>query len=41
MTRLHSIPFSKLGRHIRYNRNDLDAYLEARKTMLAGGADDE
>jgi len=26
--RRHQIPFSRLGRHIRYHRNDLDAFLE-------------
>lgn len=29
--RLLGIPFSRLGRHIRYDRVDLDAWLESRK----------
>ena len=31
VTRLHAIPYSRLGRHIRYDRNDLDAYLVSQK----------
>lgn len=31
LTRLHSIPFTYLGRHIRYDRTDLDAWLEKNK----------
>lgn len=31
-TRLHDIPFTRLGRHIRYDVADLDAYLERHKT---------
>ena len=29
--RIHSIPFARLGRHIRYDRADLDAFLERNK----------
>lgn len=29
--RLHGIPFARLGRHIRYDVLDLDAYLEESK----------
>ena len=29
VNRLHGIPFARLGRHIRYSRAALDAYLEA------------
>ena len=32
-TRLHGIPFSRLGRHIRYDVADLDAFLERTKTQ--------
>lgn len=32
VTRLHNIPFSRLGRHIRYDVADLDAFLERHKT---------
>lgn len=38
LTRLHNIPFARLGRHIRYDIADLDAFLEASKTTLAEGA---
>ena len=31
LTGLHGIPFSRLGRHVRYDRFDLDAWLERRK----------
>lgn len=31
VTGLHGIPFTRLGRHIRYDRFDLDAYLERGK----------
>ena len=31
ITKLHGIPYSRLGRHIRYDRADLDAFLEANK----------
>ena len=27
LSRIHGIPFSKLGRHIRYDTEDLDAHL--------------
>lgn len=30
-TKLHGIPFSRLGRHIRYSIDDLDHWLEAHK----------
>jgi len=33
VTRLHNIPFARLGRHIRYDRADLDAFLERSKTQ--------
>ena len=33
LTRLHNIPFSRLGRHIRYSVADLDAWLEAQKVQ--------
>lgn len=29
ISRLHGIPFTKLGRHIRYDRVQLDAFMEA------------
>lgn len=31
LTQLHSIPFARLGRHIRYDRADLDLFLENSK----------
>ncbi len=31
VTRLHGIRFTRLGRHVRYDREDLDAFLEAYK----------
>lgn len=31
LSRLHEIPFARLGRHIRYDMADLDAYLERSK----------
>lgn len=31
--RLHGIPFARLGRHIRYDRLDLDAWLENGKVL--------
>jgi excisionase family DNA binding protein len=31
--RLHRIPFSHLGRHIRYDRLDLDEWLERGKVL--------
>lgn len=31
VTRLHGIPFARLGRHIRYSVDDLDAFLERSK----------
>jgi excisionase family DNA binding protein len=30
-TKLHGIPFSRLGRHIRYRQSDLDEFLERNK----------
>ena len=35
VTRLHNIPFCRLGRHIRYDVADLDAFLERHKTHSA------
>lgn len=32
VTRLHGIPFTRLGRHIRYDRLKLDAFLEAQSS---------
>jgi len=37
LTRLDGIPFAKLGRHIRYDIADLDAYLERTKCGEGGG----
>jgi len=34
--KLHGIPYSHLGRHIRYNRVDLDRFLESNKRQEAG-----
>jgi excisionase family DNA binding protein len=34
-TKLHNIPFARLGRHIRYDVNDLDAFLERSKSGSA------
>ncbi len=34
VTRLHGIPFARLGRHIRYSRDALDAYLESTQANL-------
>ncbi len=34
LSRLHGIPFSRLGRHIRYSRDALDAYLESTQVNL-------
>lgn len=34
LTRIHNIPFSRLGRHIRYDIADLDAFLERHKTHI-------
>lgn len=33
VTRLHGIPFARLGRHIRYDKADLDAFLERSKAL--------
>jgi len=38
VTRLHGIPFCRLGRHIRYDQFDLDAYLEGSKAQSIGTA---
>ena len=35
VSRLHGIPFSRLGRHIRYDKIDLDTYLEQNKEGTA------
>lgn len=35
VTGLHGIPFTRLGRHIRYDIADLDAFLERNKVMSA------
>lgn len=37
VTRLHGIPFAKLGRHIRYSRKALDAYLESTSSKTMEG----
>lgn len=37
---LHGIPFSRLGRHIRYDVADLDRFLEASKIKLEGTGDE-
>lgn len=34
ITKLHGIRFSRLGRHVRYDREDLDAFLEAHKGTI-------
>lgn len=34
LTKLHGIRFSRLGRHIRYDLEDLDAFLESCKEKL-------
>ena len=34
LTNIPPIPFTRLGRHIRYDRNDLDAFLEGQKQVL-------
>jgi excisionase family DNA binding protein len=34
-SQFHRIPFSRLGRVIRYDINDLDGYLEAAKVVAA------
>ena len=38
ITRLHNIPFCRLGRHIRYDVADLDAFLESSKTQAVNAA---
>lgn len=35
VTGLHGIPFTRLGRHIRYDLADLDAFLERNKVVSA------
>lgn len=37
ITKLHGIRFSRLGRHVRYDRVDLDAFLEACKERPVTG----
>jgi len=37
LTKLHGIRFSKLGRHVRYDRADLDAFLAAHKVPQTEG----
>jgi len=32
-SRLHGIPYARLGRHIRYDISDLDAFLERSKAQ--------
>ena len=32
--KIHGIPFSRMGRHIRYHTNDLDAFLESHKEPI-------
>lgn len=32
VTQLHGIPFTRLGRHIRYDRLKLDSFLEAQSS---------
>lgn len=34
VSRLHGIPYSRLGRHIRYDRIRLDAFLEAQSSEI-------
>lgn len=34
-TKLHGIRFTRLGRHVRYDREDLDAFLESFKEQPA------
>ena len=41
LSRLHGIRFARLGRHIRYDVADLDAFLEASKPTLAEEAHHE
>ena len=36
ITRLHGIPWSRLGRHIKYDQFDLDAYMERAKAQSVG-----
>jgi hypothetical protein len=31
-SRVHGIPFSRLGRHVRYRQSDLDEFLEHSKS---------
>lgn len=38
VTRLHGIRFSRLGRHVRYDVEDLDAFLEASKDSHVEGS---
>jgi excisionase family DNA binding protein len=41
ITRLHGIPFARLGRHIRYDIADLDAFLERSKVLPGGEESDD
>jgi DNA binding domain, excisionase family len=34
-SRTHGIPYSRLGRYVRYDRHELDAYLEGNKSIRA------
>ena len=38
LTRLHGVPFTRLGRHIRYDLADLDAFLERGKMQAEAAA---
>jgi len=38
LTCLHGIPYTRLGRHIRYDVADLDAFLQRRKVRAEGAA---
>jgi excisionase family DNA binding protein len=38
LSHLHGIPFSRLGRHIRYSVHELNAFLEANKQNARGEA---
>jgi len=35
LSRLHAIPYCRLGRHVRYLASDLDDWLKSSKTTLA------
>ena len=36
VTKLLGIPYSRLGRHIRYSRTELDAYLNSKSSSSEG-----